>query len=138
MSGNVSEAAYEALIQFLYQAPIALVQTTFDGEVEMINPTSAQLLMPLSSDGSLDNLFDLLKGVAPELRGLAQAAPDEGDVICNGLRFTSPGGSAESVKTLSISIVRLDGGRLMRCLTMSASKCGRTRNTSTGACAMPH
>ena len=116
MSGTVSEAAYEALIQFLYQAPIALVQTTFDGEVEMINPTSAQLLMPLSSDGSLDNLFDVLAGAAPALRGLAQAAPDEGAVICDGLRFTSPDGSAEGVKTLSISIVRLDGGRLMAVL----------------------
>jgi hypothetical protein len=40
-------------MQFLYGAPIGLVQTTLEGEVEMINPTSAQLLMPLSSDGSL-------------------------------------------------------------------------------------
>jgi len=39
----------------------------------MINPTSAQLLMPLSSDGSLDNLFDVLEGVARQLRSLAQA-----------------------------------------------------------------
>ena len=112
MSGSVSEAAYEALIQFLYQAPIGLVQTTLDGEVEMINPTSAQLLMPLSSDGALDNLFDVLEGVAPTLRGLAQAAQREGDVICDGLRFTSPGVNTEIAKTLSISIVRRDGASL--------------------------
>ena len=73
MSGIVSAAAYESLMQFLYRAPIGLVQTTPGDEIEMINPTSAQLLMPLSSDGSLDNLFDVLEGVARQLRSLAQA-----------------------------------------------------------------
>ena len=31
----------EALMQFLYRAPIGLVQTTLAGEIEMINPMSA-------------------------------------------------------------------------------------------------
>jgi hypothetical protein len=45
------DAADEALIQFLYQAPIGLVQARPDGEITMMNPMSAQLLMPLSRDG---------------------------------------------------------------------------------------
>ena len=116
MSGTVSAAAYESLMQFLYRAPIGLVQTTHGGEVEMINPTSAQLLMPLSSDGSLDNLFDLLDGVAPQLRGQALAAQREGDVICDTLHLTLPAADGEPAQTLSISVVRLDGGRLMAVL----------------------
>jgi len=116
MSVTASAAAYESLMQFLYRAPIGLVQTTLDGEVEMINPTSAQLLMPLSSNGSLDNLFDLLDGVAPQLRGLAQAAQREGDVICDALRLSPPVADGEVAQTLSISVVRLDGGRLMAVL----------------------
>ncbi len=113
MSGIVSAAAYESLMQFLYRAPIGLVQTALDGEVEMINPTSAQLLMPLSGEGSLDNLFDLLAGVAPQLRSQAQAALREGDVICDALRVSPPAADGEASQTLSISVVRLDGGRLM-------------------------
>lgn len=97
-------------MQFLYRAPIGLVQTTLGGEVEMINPTSAQLLMPLSSDGSLDNPFDVLDGVAPQLRGQALAAQREGDVICDTLHLTLPAADGEPVQTLSISVVRLDGG----------------------------
>jgi len=116
MSGTVSAAAYEALVQFLYQAPVGLVQTTLSGEVEMINPTSARLLMPLSRDGSLDNLFDVLDGVAPQLRGQAHAVQREGDVICDGLRLTPPAADGEAAQTLSISVVRLDGGRLMAVL----------------------
>ena len=116
MSGTVSAAAYEALVQFLYQAPVGLVQTTLSGEVEMINPTSARLLMPLSRDGSLDNLFDVLDGVAPQLRGQAHAVQREGDVICDGLRLTPPAADGEAAQTLSMSVVRLDGGRLMAVL----------------------
>jgi len=116
MSEVISAAAYESLMQFLFRAPVGLVQTARTGEIEMINPTSAQLLMPLSSDGSLDNLFDLLDGVAPQLRGLADAAQREGDVICDALRVTPPAVAGESTRTLSLSVVRLDAGRLMAVL----------------------
>jgi hypothetical protein len=39
-------AEHEALMQFLYLAPVGLVQAGIDGEIVMINPISAQLLMP--------------------------------------------------------------------------------------------
>ena len=58
----------EALMQFLYRAPIGLLQTTLDGTIEMINPMSASLLMPLSRDGTLDNLFVAFEAVAPQFR----------------------------------------------------------------------
>lgn len=59
---------YEALLQFLYMAPVGLVQLAADGTILMLNPLSAQLLMPLSRDGELTNLFDALAPVAPDLR----------------------------------------------------------------------
>jgi len=103
--------AYDALIQFLYQAPIGLVKTTLDGEITMMNPMSAQLLMPLVLDGNLLNLFDALDGVAPQLRELAQSAHQEGGVVCDELRVqlvsSDPRGHSWR-KTLSIRLVRLD------------------------------
>ena len=59
---------YEALLQFLYMAPVGLVQISSDGTIVMLNPLSAQLLMPLSRDGELTNLFEALAPVAPDLQ----------------------------------------------------------------------
>jgi hypothetical protein len=79
--------AYEALVQFLYRAPIGLVQAGMDGAVEMLNPMSSNLLMPLVHDGSLDNLFTVLQDVAPQLRELAAAFTQPSGVVCDGLRL---------------------------------------------------
>ena len=98
-------AAHEALMHFLYQAPIGLMQTTLEGEITMINPMSARLLMPLVPDGDLVNLFDALAPVAPHLRELAAAHDDPGGVICEALRVSiRPAGPPGAVpQTLAIS-----------------------------------
>lgn len=108
-------AAYEGLIQFLYQAPIGLVQTTLDGEITMINPMSASLLMPLAKGGHLVNLFDVLEHVAPELPLLVEGTPVSGGPICEGLRFeVGPRStSGEPPTTLSLTLLRLDESTLM-------------------------
>jgi diguanylate cyclase (GGDEF)-like protein len=106
-------AAYESLIQFLYRAPIGLVQANLAGEIEMINPTAARLLMPLSSDGSLDNLFAVLGRVAPQLQSLVAALGTAGGELGDELRvpLRTPAGEAQQV--LSIQLQRLDANRLM-------------------------
>jgi predicted signal transduction protein with EAL and GGDEF domain len=49
------------------QAPVGLVQAGTDGEIALINPISAQLLMmPLSPDGDLASLFTALEGISGE------------------------------------------------------------------------
>ena len=74
---SVSEAApaaseeYEALLQFLYRSPVAVIQTDADGRVSFMTAAAARDLMPLSVDGSLDNLFELLE---PHLAGFAARA----------------------------------------------------------------
>jgi diguanylate cyclase (GGDEF)-like protein len=110
--------SHEALMHFLYRAPVGLVQTTLDGTVEMINPMSANLLMPLSSTGNLDNLFDALMTVAPELRDLAADFDQPSGVVCEAVRVQLPERrSGVSPAVLSISLVKLDGGRLMAMLS---------------------
>jgi len=114
-----SSVAHEALIQLLYQAPIGLVQATLDGEITMINPMSAQLLMPLVADGSLDNLFTVLAPVAPQLRELAGLPSKPGDVICEGLHVAlrGAGGPGGMTTTLAIRLVRLDETTLVASLS---------------------
>ncbi len=110
-----SAGAHEALMQFLYRAPIGLLQTTLDGTIEMINPMSASLLMPLSRNGDLDNLFTALEEVAPHLRQLVVGYEPSNGAVCDSLRIVVParGESAAAAQILSISLMKLDELRLM-------------------------
>jgi len=118
MSDTPSDGGHEALIQFLYQAPIGLVQTTLAGEITMANPMAAQLLMPLSADGGLDNLFDLLAPGAPDLRARAAAPLARGGMVCEALRITlGPAADGASPTTLSLRLLKLDAGTLMASLS---------------------
>ncbi len=110
--------AYEALVQFLYRAPIGLVQASLDGAVDMLNPMSSSLLMPLVRDGSMDNLFTVLQGVAPQLRELTENFTEPSGSVCEGLRLqlgeaATPG----AAQWLSLSVLKLDPTRLMAVVT---------------------
>jgi diguanylate cyclase (GGDEF)-like protein len=110
--------AYEALVQFLYRAPIGLVQASLDGTVDMLNPMSSSLLMPLVRDGSMDNLFTVLQGVAPQLRELTENFTEPSGAVCEGLRLqlgeaATPG----APQWLLLSVLKLDPTRLMAVVT---------------------
>jgi diguanylate cyclase (GGDEF)-like protein len=121
--------AYEALVQFLYRAPIGLVQAGLDGTVDMLNPMSSSLLMPLARDGSLDNLFTVLQDVLPELpRMVAAFAPPSG-VVCEGLRVQlDDSGTAGTPRVLSVSVLKLDAGRLMATVTDATAEVQREQD----------
>jgi len=107
-------AEYEALIQFLYLAPVGLVQLAADGEIALMNPISAQLLMPHSRNGGLDNLFVALEEVAPDLRGLCQRYEAGSGKICDGLHVHLNAGDGKRVpQILSLTLLKLDAHRIM-------------------------
>ena len=112
-SQNALEA-HEALMQFLYRAPIGLVQATLDGTIEMANPMAANLLLPLAAKGELGNLFDTLVTVAPQLRQDVACFPEASGSICESLRLSGRRRAGGGPLTfLSLSIVKLDATRLM-------------------------
>jgi len=120
---------HEALLQFLYMAPVGLVQTTPSGEISMANPTSAQLLMPLSRDGNLTNLFTALEGVAPDLRHRVAGYAQPSGKVLDGLRIQlSPGVRGESdPQMMCLSLLKLDESRLMAVLTDITQQVRRER-----------
>jgi diguanylate cyclase (GGDEF)-like protein len=124
--------AYEALVQFLYRAPIGLVQAGLDGTVDMLNPMSSSLLMPLARDGSLDNLFTVLQDVAPQLRGMvADFAPPSG-VVCEGLRVQLGAAATPGApQVLALSVLKLDGSRLMATVTDATADVQREQDRLT-------
>jgi diguanylate cyclase (GGDEF)-like protein len=108
--------AEEALVQFLYQAPIGLLQIRRDGTVDMANPMSAQLLLPIAAGGALDNLFDTLRDVAPELRARVGAFAERAGVVLEGLRLRVGTGGDDGFRIVSLSVVRLAVDRFMASL----------------------
>lgn len=108
----------EGLTQFLYLAPVGLVQAQLDGTIEMCNPMSAQLLMPIVRDGGLDNLFEVLSPYAPQLRRLVEDFVHPTGVICDGLRFAIPPtpGDASS-RFYALHLTRIDDDRVMAVLS---------------------
>lgn len=108
-------AEYEALLQFLYMAPVGLVQTDISGAITLINPKSAQLLLPLQRNGQLENLFDAIEMVAPELRNMVASFHATTGTICDNVQFQISNGISEKipVKVLAITLIKLDKQRLM-------------------------
>lgn len=117
-AGDDAAGSHEALLQFLYMAPVGLVQTDAEGRIGLINPVSAQLLMPLSCDGALDNLFSALETVAPDLRHQAAGFSAPHGMVCDGVRIQLHADPARPApQFLSLSLLKLDAWRLMAVLT---------------------
>ena len=75
-------ASYEALVEFLYLAPVGIIKFKPDGTIEMANPAAAQLLMPLAEDGDMSDLYRLFAHLAPDLRShVERFQPDAGQIF---------------------------------------------------------
>jgi PAS domain-containing protein len=128
------EEEHEALIQFLYMAPIGLVQLRADGEITMVNPLCAQLLMPLSRNGGMSNLFVALEGVAPDLRNRAESFPESSGTICDTMHLHVDTGRSgrRDTQVLSLSLLKLDAERLMAVLVDVTQAVRRERELRQG------
>ena len=122
-------ADYEALLHFLYIAPIGLVQTSLDGEVLMLNPISAQLLMPLSPTSDLSNLFTALGDVAPELEGTVKRFAKPHGLICEArrIRLRARSRGKADPEMLSLTLLKLSETRLMAVLSDVTEQVRRER-----------
>ena len=111
------EQDYEALLQFLYMAPVGLAQLSRDGDIVLINPLCAQLLMPLARQGDLSNLFTVLASIAPDLAHRARSyAPVHGKV-CDAMHIqTHAGTPSHDAQILSLTLLKLDADRFMAVL----------------------
>ena len=124
-----TDAELEALLQFLYLAPVGLAQTDLDGTVLMINPLSAQLLMPLARERSLDNLYVALEGVAPDLRQRVADFSLPHGKVCDGLQLQVSAGlrGVSEAQWLSLTLLKLDASRLMAVISDVSKQVQRER-----------
>lgn len=102
-------SAYEALVEFLYLAPVGIIKFRPDGTIDMANPTAAQLLMPLTEDGDMSDLYKLLAAVAPDLRAhVERYAPSNGQIF-DQMQLLVP----ITQNTLMLDINKIDSRTLM-------------------------
>ncbi len=102
-------SAYEALVEFLYLAPVGIIKFRPDGMIDMANPAAAQLLMPLADDGDMSNLYKLLTSVAPDLQEhVERYAPTNGQIF-DQMQLLVP----ITQSTLMLDINKIDPRTLM-------------------------
>jgi len=113
---NDQESEYEALLSFMYLSPVGIVRSDKSGRVDMMNPLAAQLLMPLVKGGDIENIFDSLASVAPELRNLVASFEAERGPVCENHRvFVTP--ARDDAVVLACSIIKVSVDVLMMVLT---------------------
>lgn len=124
------EADYRTLMRFLHMAPIGLVETSIGGDIQLLNPLSAQLLQPLSRGCELGNLFDLLEPVAQELRARALNFRASHGMICED--FQMQVGQAvqgdHDAQVLSLTLLKLDADHLMAVISDISASVQRDRD----------
>lgn len=110
------ESEYEALLSFMYLSPVGLVRTDPYGKIDMLNPMATQLLMPLVKSLGLENLFETLASVAPELRNLVTSFRESCGSICVNHRV-HVSSAADGGIVLSCTIVKVNDELLITVLT---------------------
>ena len=125
----------QALLKFLYIAPVGIIQATLDGEITLINPMAANLLMPLQADGTLVNLFTALDQTISELKELVQNHRASSGLICKSLRL-NPFYRAQRKserQTYELTLIKVDVEILMAVLTDVTDIVKREEQISLGA-----
>lgn len=108
-----SQAAEESerLLKFLYLCPVGLADVSASGEVRMMNALAVQLLMPLASDGQMENLFHVLASAAPDLSKKVAAFTGDSGAIEKNRRLRVRVGDAE--RHYSLNLLRVEGDTYM-------------------------
>lgn len=114
-----TEGELEALLGFLYAAPVGLIRTRDDGTIEIVNGAAMRLMLPIvANPATLSNLFDGLAPVAPDLRALVHSAGRATGPLLRGRRIClqGPGQRSEAALHAELSLYRLDDLGLMAVL----------------------
>jgi diguanylate cyclase (GGDEF)-like protein/PAS domain S-box-containing protein len=110
LASRVNSASdYEALIEFLYLAPVGIIKFRPDGRVELANPAAAQLLLPLAAEQDMSDLYRVFCRVVPDLRARIERFQAPCGQICEQMQLAVPG----SRTVLTLGVNKIDPDTLM-------------------------
>jgi diguanylate cyclase (GGDEF)-like protein/PAS domain S-box-containing protein len=96
----------EELLQFLYLMPVGVVKFRATGKIDLINPMASALLLPLTPDASLDDLYTSLASLVPDLRRRVEHFTGQAGVIIDQRQLdVQTGGQA---RVLSLTVNRIN------------------------------
>jgi diguanylate cyclase (GGDEF)-like protein/PAS domain S-box-containing protein len=95
--------AYEELLQFFYLCPVGIVKFAPDGRIDMVNPLAAQLLMPLTRDAELENIFTVLSDWVPELPVLVRDFGADAGMLFEQRRVATGAGPRQRVLSMTVN-----------------------------------
>jgi diguanylate cyclase (GGDEF)-like protein/PAS domain S-box-containing protein len=96
---------FEELLQFLYLTPVGIVKFDIDGAVDLINPMASQVLLPLVPNGDLNNLYDSLSPLVPDLRQIVGKCTANAGAILDQQRLETQAGGKTLVLSLTVNRV---------------------------------
>lgn len=99
------------LLSLLYLVPVAIGETDRQGNVALLNPLGCQLLMSITPDPDLTNLFSAL-AFEPALQSLVDNFAPKFGVVCEGYRVTCKTQKLETLY-LEFTIHRLEEERFL-------------------------
>lgn len=105
-----------ALLDLFLLSPVGLVEMDEAGRVELANLAARRLLTPFTRTGSLDDLFDALGVVAPELASRVRAFDGPRGVVVDSVELLAPG----QQQGVFLSIVKVADGRIVAVATDAA------------------
>lgn len=108
----------ERLLEFLYVAPVGLIEFRRDGTLVMANPRVAQLFNRFAPGGYFANFFAFLDDVLPELRAAIEAfVPEHGQLMENRrYALKVPGGDGSETVWLDVTVMRQEADRYIASL----------------------
>ncbi|KAA2237946.1 sensor domain-containing diguanylate cyclase [Salinarimonas soli] len=107
------QAENESLLEFLYLCPVGLMQIDGTGRIELANPLSAQVLLPIAKTPVIENLFELLEASAPDLRNLVAGFAESRGTIFENRRIVVDQTDAMRPHVLACSVIKIDDARFM-------------------------
>ena len=119
------DVEHEELLEFIYSIPVGVVRFRADGTVDMINPTSVNLLMTFFGGGDLANIYDTFIGLSPNLADEVAAFSGASGLVIDRRQFDSP--ISHRPLTLSISIFLIRQDRYMAVLMDATQHAAMTR-----------
>ena len=103
----------EALLDLFLLSPVGLVEVDESGRVEVANLAARRLLTPFTSTGSLEDLFNTLSAVAPDLPARVRGFDGPRGIVVDNLELLAPG----QHHGVFLSLVKVASGRIVAVAT---------------------
>lgn len=100
--------------EFLYRVPVGLIAFRDDGVIEMINPMASNLLIPLLATIRLNNIYDAMQPLCPDLEMTVSEFDGRSGTVINQRRLQ--GQTRKRYVTLQFTVTRVKPGLLVALL----------------------